>query len=96
MIFLSINPSKPLCIQAIGLLSASAGFAKRIQSAASAEGGRLACEIVTISLYTRSISFAIGLAHSAVLAQKTTYHRDARHFGLQNRSLGRQNRRLGL
>ena len=31
MIFLSINPSKPLCIQAIGLLSASAGFAKRIQ-----------------------------------------------------------------
>ena len=33
MIVLSINPSKPLCFQAIGLLSASAGCAKRIQYA---------------------------------------------------------------
>ena len=41
-------------------------------------------------------SFAIGLRHSTVLFQKSSYNLSFLHFGLQNRALGLKNRYVGL
>ena len=49
-----------------------------------------------LQLYSLDSSFAIGLARSAVLPQKSTCFDDPSHFGLQNRPLGLKNRYLGV
>ena len=41
-----------------------------------------------LQLYSLDSSFAIGLARSAVLSQKSSYKIIPRHFGVQNRPLG--------
>ena len=65
------------------------------ESAASARMAGV-WDFSVLQLYPVGSSSARGLAHSAVLAQKSSCQIPLGPFGLQNRSLGLQDRHLGV